>query len=229
MEKLITHTKALSRFMQLLDGSFPSGSFVHSFGLESHVVLQKVTTIDELEVYLKNILIDQYQKFEFGFINRIFKHLETDDLNSLLKEDKSFSAMLNFEYSKASHDIGHNYLKHIGEGNQHPNVVCFYEAIKRNESPGNELAVLAAYAYELGLEKSLFMLFWSKKNFMMLALCTLKISRIKPSEIQQMLFRFDDLLEIYINDSQLKVENFNPLFEEVIYQHLHIEPKLFMT
>ncbi|WP_373032348.1 urease accessory protein UreF [Sulfurovum sp.] len=229
MEKHITPTKALSRFMQLLDGNFPSGIFVHSFGLESHVVLEKVRTMEELEHYLHNIIIDQYQKFEFPFILKVFKHLEKENLKALIKEDKNYSAMLNFEYAKASQTIGHNYLKHINREIQSPPVKEFYAAVSEQKSSGNELAVLSAYAYAEGLDKELLMLLWCKKSLITLSACTLKISRIKPSEIQQMLFRFDDVLEDYINDSFLRVENFNPLFEEVIYQHLHLEPKLFTT
>ncbi|MFT5661309.1 MAG: urease accessory protein [Sulfurimonas sp.] len=222
-------TKALSRFMQLLDGSFPSGIFVHSFGLESHVVLGKVTRIDELEIYLHNIIIDQYQKFEFSFIERIFKHLYENNLNALLREDNNYSAMLNFEYAKASHTIGHNYFKHINKDIEKTIVKEYYSALLKKEGMGNELAVLSAYAYEIGLDKELLMMLWCKKSLITLSACTLKISRIKPSEIQQMLFQFDDKIENIINKSHQHVENFNPLFEEVVYQHLHLEPKLFMT
>ena len=229
MEKPITPTKALSRFMQLLDGGFPSGIFVHSFGLESHVVLGNVRTIEELEIYLHNIIIDQYQKFEFPFIKKIFKHLHDENLKAMIKEDKNYSAMLNFEYAKASQTIGHNYLKHIHKKIRSPLVESFYEAVSKQVSSGNELAVLSAYAYELDLDKELLMLLWCKKSLISLSACTLKISRIKPSEIQQMLFRFDDAIEECINGSHHKVENFNPLFEEVIYQHVHLEPKLFTT
>jgi len=222
-------TKALSRFMQLLDGSFPSGIFVHSFGLESHVVLGRVTTLNELETYLHNIIIDQYQKFEFSFIERIFKHLNENHLKALQREDNNYSAMLNFEYAKASYTIGHNYLKHINKDIKKTIVKEYYEAIKKQNSVGNELAVLGAYAYELGLDKELLMMLWCKKSLITLSACTLKISRIKPSEIQYMLFQFDDKIEKIINKSYSNVENFNPAFEEVIYQHLQLEPKLFMT
>jgi len=223
------HTKALSRFMQLLDGSFPSGIFVHSFGLESHVVLEKVTNIQELENYLHNIITDQYQNFEFAFINKVFTCLQENTLQKLIKEDKNFSAMLNFEHAKAAQTIGHNYLKHIQKDINNIMVKNYFEAISKDKSPGNELAVLAAYAYELGLDKETFTLIWCKKSLITLAACTLKISRIKPSEIQAMLFNFDDVLYTYIEHSKPELENFNPLYEEVIYQHLHLEPKLFMT
>jgi len=215
--------------MQLLDGSFPSGIFVHSFGLESHVVLEKVASIYDLESYLHNIIKDQYQKFEFPFIHKVFTHLESNDIKALIKEDKQYTAMQNYEYAKASKDIGENYLRHIHQDLDKTVVNTFYEGIQQKKSPGNELAVLSAYAYELGLDKNMLTLLWCKKTLITLSACTLKISRIKPSEIQQMLFRFDDSIEVYINELGEGVQNFNPLFEEVIYQHLHLEPKLFMT
>lgn len=215
--------------MQLLDGSFPSGIFVHSFGLESHVVLGKVTTVQELETYLHNIITDQYQKFEFSFIQKVFKHLHENNLKALLKEDNNYAAMLNFEYAKASHTIGHNYLQHINREITKNIVLAYYEALSEHKSAGNELAVLSAYAYELGLDKELLMMLWCKKSLITLSACTLKISRIKPSEIQQMLFHFDDTIEQIITKTQTNVENFNPIFEKVIYQHLQLEPKLFMT
>jgi len=60
-------------------------------------------------------------------------------------------------------------------------------------------------------------------------MASLKISRIKPSDIQQMLFEFDDELENLIQKREKEVNSFNPLFEEVIYQHKNLEPKLFVS
>ena len=59
MVKHTTHTnlKALSRFLQILDGTFPSGIFVHSFGLEPHIIKQSVKDITTLKTYLKNVIL----------------------------------------------------------------------------------------------------------------------------------------------------------------------------
>jgi urease accessory protein len=85
-------------------------------------------------------------------------------------------------------------------------------------------------AYDLDISLEDFTVMWTKKNLINIAVTTLKISRIKPSEIQQMLFEFDENLENYgyenISD---KVTNFNPLFEEVIFSHRNLEPKMFTT
>ena len=67
-----TNLKSLSRFMQILDGSFPSGVFVHSFGLEPHVLKEKVKDINSLEIYLENLIIDQYSKIEFVYVKKVY-------------------------------------------------------------------------------------------------------------------------------------------------------------
>lgn len=70
------NTKALSRFIQLLDGIFPSGSFVHSFGLEPHVVLGFIDDKESLTNFLNNIVKDQYQKMEFSIVKKVFNLLK---------------------------------------------------------------------------------------------------------------------------------------------------------
>lgn len=87
--------------MQILDGSFPSGAFVHSFGLEPHIVLEKVNDIDELKSFLKNLIVYQYQGLDFVLVKKVYSYLEQNRLNLVLKEDNTFSAMSSYEYAKA--------------------------------------------------------------------------------------------------------------------------------
>ena len=59
--------------MQILDGNFPSGVFVHSFGLEPHVLKEKIKKINSLKLYLENLIIDQYSKIEFVYVKKFYK------------------------------------------------------------------------------------------------------------------------------------------------------------
>jgi len=229
MVKHTIHTKALSRFLQILDGSFPSGAFVHSFGLEPHIVLEHVTNADELKIFLENLIIDQYQGLDFVFVKKIYAYFEQEELNLIVREDNNYFAMLPYAYAKASKGMGQNYLKQISFDIQKKNVKEYFNAIKNGDTIGNELAILTAYAYELELDTDAFLLLWCKKNIINIAMSSLKISRIKPSDIQKILFEFDDTLDKYIHASSKSISSFNPLFEEVIYQHKRLEPKLFVT
>ena len=176
-----------------------------------------------------NLLTDQYSTLEFNFVKKFFRLLAQGQLNSLLKADEKFASMLHYEFAQASENIGHNYLKHINFAIKNSLVKGYFSAVNEHQSVGNELAILSAYAFELGLDCQTFLLLWAKKSLVSIASTALKISRIKPSEIQQLLFSYDDKLPQYINSNEAEITNFNPLFEQVIYQHLHLEPKLFMT
>lgn len=225
----INQAKALSRFLQLLDGVFPSGAFVHSFGLEPHIVLGFVDDKDSLKQYLENIVIDQYQNLEFVAVKKVYTLLEEGNLKKLIKEDEKFSSMLSFEYAKASKDLGENYLKHINFEIKNKIVKNYFQSVIDKKSFGNELFILSSYAYDLGLDVDTFLLFWTKKSLINIASASLKISRIKPSQIQKILFSFDEILENKIKNSSKNISNFNPLFEEVIFSHLNLEPKMFTT
>jgi len=229
MENYIIHTKALSRLIQVFDSSFPSGGFVHSLGLEPHIVLEVVQDDKDLKIYLENLIIDQYQKFEFVYAKRVFKLLKKKRLNLIIKEDEKYSAMLNYEFSKASCDMGENYLKHINFDIKNKIVKNYFKAVEMDKTVGNELIVLSVYAYELGVDCDIFLLLWCKKNIVNIAYASLKVSRIKPSQIQKLLFEFDTVLEEYIKNSSENISNFNPLFEEVIFAHKSLEPKMFVT
>ncbi|APW66667.1 urease [Poseidonibacter parvus] len=231
MEKHIIHTnlKSLSRFMQILDGTFPSGVFVHSFGLEPHIVKEHVKDIDTLKIYLENLIIDQYSKMEFVYVKKTYELLEKKKVNLLKKLDNEISSYLTFDYAKASKDIGHNYYVQIKDTVLKDEVKKYYSLIEEKKSDANELIVLASYAYDLDINIKDFIVMWTKKNLINIAATTLKISRIKPSQIQKMLFEFDEILENMDFNFDEKITNFNPLFEEVIFEHKTLEPKMFVT
>lgn len=225
-----TNLKSLSRFLQILDGSFPSGVFVHSFGLEPHVLTEEVKDIKSLKIYLENLIIDQYSKMEFVYVKKVFEALENDKLSIVKRLDKNYGAYLTYEYAKASRDIGQNYFAQIKNLPTKQIVKEYFGLIEDKKCVANEIIVLACFAFDMNISMEDFIVMWTKKNLINIAVTTLKISRIKPSEIQQMLFGFDEILEgVVFEDISEKITNFNPLFEEVIFEHLNLEPKMFAT
>ncbi|MCT7650336.1 urease [Aliarcobacter butzleri] len=225
-----TNLKSLSRFLQILDGSFPSGVFVHSFGLEPHVLKEKVKDINSLKIYLENLIIDQYSKIEFVYVKKIYEALEKEKLGILKKLDNELGAYLTFEFAKASRDIGQNYFVQIKNLASKDIVKEYFSLIENKFCIGNEIIVLSAMAFDMDICLEDFIVMWTKKNLINIAVTTLKISRIKPSEIQKMLFEIDEILEKFdYKNIKNKITNFNPLFEEIIFAHKNLEPKLFVT
>ncbi len=225
-----TNLKSLSRFMQILDGSFPSGVFVHSFGLEPHVLKEKIKDINSLKIYLENLIIDQYSKIEFVYVKKVYEALEKENLGILKKLDNELGAYLTFEFAKASRDIGQNYFVQIKNLTTKNIVKEYFSLIENKSCVGNEIIVLSAMAFDMDICLEDFIVMWTKTNLINIAVTTLKISRIKPSEIQKMLFEIDEILEKFdYKNIENKITNFNPLFEEIIFAHKNLEPKMFVT
>lgn len=225
-----TNLKSLSRFLQILDGSFPSGVFVHSFGLEPHVLKEKVKDINSLKIYLENLILDQYSKIEFVYVKKVYEALEKEKLGILKKLDNELGAYLTFEFAKASRDIGQNYFVQIKNLVTKDIVKEYFSLIENKSCLGNEIIVLSAMAFDMDISIEDFIVMWTKKNLINIAVTTLKISRIKPSEIQKILFEIDEILEKFdYKNIKNKITNFNPLFEEIIFAHKNLEPKMFTT
>lgn len=225
-----TSLKSLSRFLQILDGTFPSGVFVHSFGLEPHIIKQNVIDINTLNIYLRNLIIDQYSRIEFVCIKKVYEALRNNKLHLINKMDKEYNSYLTYEYTKLSINIGNNYYTHIKNQTTKDIVKEYFSLIENKKTSANEIIVLSVYAYDLDICMEDFIVMWCKKNLINIAATSLKISRIKPSEIQQMLFEFDEILEnLDFENIGNKITNFNPLFEEIIFSHKNLEPKMSTT
>ncbi|MDR2342330.1 MAG: urease [Campylobacteraceae bacterium] len=224
------HTEALLKFIQIFDSSFPSGTFAHSFGLEPHVGLNLIKKSKDLKRFLENIIKYQHSKMEFPTVLKAYKYAKSGSLNLLLKLDAQFSSMCCYPFAKTYKTIGKNYFSHLKDLKPNKNITkLYFKSVEAQKTPCNEIVLLSILAYDLGMDKEEFMLFWSKKNLINIAAASLKISKIKPSEVQQILFLIDNFLREHIKNIDINPSNFNPLFDFAVYQHKTIEPKLFIT
>ena len=143
---------SLSRFMQILDGTFPSGIFVHSFGLEPHIIKWIVKDITTLRVYLNNLILDQYMRLEFVIVKKIYEDLKNEKMNKIYSLDNSYSSFLSYEYTKASTNIGFNYYTQLKSQVSKTVVKKYFDALETKKCDGNEIIVLATYAFDLDID-----------------------------------------------------------------------------
>lgn len=224
MQKPTTPIKTLLLFAQLFDSSFPSGSFVHSFGLEAHVLSGKINNAQELKDFLLNLIFNQYISFEFVHVKKVYHALCRDNFLKLTKLDTDFTSYLTYAYAKALQDAGANYLAHV----QDMLSLQEYNVFKVNNI--SDISLLSFLAFRHKFVYRDFCLLWAKKNLLGIANCVPKIARIKPSCVQKVLLTIDETLEnIDFCDIAKEISNFNPLFEEVIFSHKSLQPKMFVT
>ena len=147
---MVKHTTAinqrlasLSRFIQILDGTFPSGIFVHSFGLEPHIIKWIVKDITTLKLYLNNLILDQYMRLEFVIVKKVYEDLKNEKMNKIYALDNSYSSFMSYEYTKSSTNIGFNYYTQLKSQVSKVVVKKYFDALESKKSDGNELIVLS--------------------------------------------------------------------------------------
>lgn len=196
---------------------------MHSFGLEPHVLSAMVKDESELKRFLLNVVLNQYISYEFVHIKNIYRASIKHDTKELKMLDDEFVAYLTYEYAKASKDMGKNIYTHIK--GMIDDRELFFE-----KNSLCELSILSYFSFLGGFRYDEFCILWAKKNLTNMANCIPKISRIKPSFVQKVLFEMDDeLLKVDFKRIKDKISLFNPLFEEVVFSHKNLEPKMFAT
>ena len=224
--KLLT---GLSLFSQILDSSFPSGSFVYSYGLEPTVLANEEFGANELEAFLRNMLTHQFAKNEFYLARKAHQAFCENKLQAVLKWEEEYVCAQSYEYAKSALRIGKIYAKHAQPYLLSGTAKIYGEYCEQNDGFGSELFVLLCLATQLELPSALFLTLWGKKVLVAIAMCATKITTIKPTQIQQILFALDKELQITLATEVHSMSYFNPHYEHIIAQHPTLSPKLFIT
>ena len=219
----------LSLFSQILDSSFPSGSFVYSYGLEPAVLISKKFGASDLEAFLRNMLFHQFTKNEFYLAHKAHEAFHESKLQAILKWEEEYVCAQSYEYAKSALRIGKIYAKHTQPYLRSRTAQVYLEYCEQNDGFGSELFVLLCLASELQLPSSLFLTLWGKKVLVAIAMCATKITTIKPTQIQQILFALDKELQVALEAKANSMSYFNPHYEHTIAQHHTLSPKLFIT
>ncbi|MDR6554072.1 urease accessory protein UreF [Paenibacillus qinlingensis] len=70
-------------YQQLLDSALPIGGFSHSFGLETLVQQGRMTTISELEAYIRSMLANSWVSSDSMVIKAAYMHIPNGELSDL--------------------------------------------------------------------------------------------------------------------------------------------------
>ena len=95
MLNLHTHTKSnenniinVLRIMQICDSNFPIGSFNHSYGMESYLRNNKITSRDSLKEYLDVFLNNVFIYNDGLAIKMLYEYLNKNELEKILELDR---------------------------------------------------------------------------------------------------------------------------------------------
>ncbi|MDA1192759.1 MAG: urease accessory protein UreF, partial [Candidatus Poribacteria bacterium] len=106
---------SLLHLLQMTDSAFPTGSFAHSFGLETYVQRGIVHDRASFEAFLRSSLANGLMRSDATAVSISHRATVRDDFMSLRQVDSTLSAMKVAEESRvASAQIGKQFLRNVG-------------------------------------------------------------------------------------------------------------------
>lgn len=100
--------------LQVNDPTFPIGAYSHSFGLETYIVKELITSPEETLEYLKNYLTTTFLYTDFLSVHLAYKFIKSNQLDLVTRLDETLSALKNpQELRQASHTLGNRYRKTV--------------------------------------------------------------------------------------------------------------------
>jgi urease accessory protein len=138
-------TEELLAVLQLADGLFPAGGFVHSFGLETYAQDERVHDRDTLEAFVRAHLEGAAGPADAVAVAVGLRAAVDDDLAAWLEVDGRLEAMKTVpEFRAGSRQMGRQTARVAAAVAEDPFVAALARAIEDGLTPGHHAPVVGA-------------------------------------------------------------------------------------
>lgn len=222
----------LFSFLQFAGGTFPTGAFSQSWGLETYVESEQVNDEEAFKKFLKMYIDNTLEKFEGPIFAEAYELAQEGKVQELEVLDREFTAMrLTKETREIALKIGRAFLRIGSEMFENDKVRDFYST---NKDRGVSFPIAFAFIFaSLGLDKA-----ESLKAFMFstvsgLIQSGLKLIPLGNLESQKILFSFYEDISLAA-DRALKISSkdafvFCPGLDIASMNHEVLPTRLYMT
>lgn len=138
--------------VQIVDSTFPIGSFNHSFGMENYLREDTVTDDKGYEEWQEAYLDSQFKYGEGLVIKLVYDALASDDLNQVWQYDKTLTVSTQArETRQGTKMIAKQMLRLIQRLHAIPVLDDYQSKIRKGEVYGNPAIVFAFYVFNKGI------------------------------------------------------------------------------
>lgn len=220
--------------LQINDASFPIGSYTQSYGLETYVQRGLLKTEDDVCLYVKNYLLNNFFYTELLSAKLAYEYGQNYDVDSLKNLDEILSAVkMPMEIRSASEKLGRRFIKTIisMEVNFSKEHIEFLEQYQKEEV--NHCSMYGFVCGVLGLDKNQALnlyLYQSASSMITNAVKTVPLSQLVG---QKILFNcsevFSECIEKLNVKTILDVGISSPGFDIRCMQHEVLYSRLYMS
>ncbi|MBA9025569.1 urease accessory protein UreF [Peribacillus huizhouensis] len=198
--------------MQLSGGTFPTGSFNHSYGLETYIQNYRINTATEVESILQTIL-EANIRLDAVFVKEAYEATLQDDSARLAELQQLYTAAKPAkELFEASMKTGRSLLlgvKNLQAGNE----TSFYENLLNNSLQYHYAIGYGVVAAKLSLPLRETVQTYLFSGMVSLVSVATRIMPLGQNESQLVLYRLGKQLENYpIIEEEFTIENVNSFF-----------------
>lgn len=143
----------LLHLIQIHDTAFPTGSFAHSFGMETYIQDRDITTAEELRNFCDMYLRHNLASTDAIIVQEAYRLAKENDTQGLIRlENICHAIKLSPETRKGSMMMGRQFLQTVRPLNDGELLTMWYEKFKSKEIKGHYPVVYGIYTAMLGVD-----------------------------------------------------------------------------
>ncbi|WP_017549531.1 urease accessory protein UreF [Salinicoccus carnicancri] len=224
---------ALTLF-QLCDSQFPTGSFSHSFGMETYIqndiVVDPETFSDWLKVYLHEQLV-----YADGLAAKIvYAALDEEDFDRVWEMDRLLTVQnLARESRDGTQRMGKRMLDAVDSIYDIPIISLYMERLRNKESFGHPAIVFTMLGHHLGVDRKTTVVYYLYSTIVALVQNAVRAIPIGQTAGQKVIHQFQGELK-EAGDEIMKLDDYefgvvSPGLEVSQMQHEHVGIRIFSS
>jgi len=221
------------KVLQLSGNSFPIGGFSHSYGLETYVTEEAITSVTELFVFIKSMLFSVISDCDGPAVCLAHNLASSNDLDGLLELDEFFTALkLSRENREAQSKMGRAFLRMALKMYPDNDFLFDYHEHSRKENENYPVA-FGAVSAQVGIEKELATTAYIFSAVNSIVQAGIKLIPLGPSESQRLIVELYQHIIVAVKASCGKtfdeIGSFSPGLDLASMRHEKLYTRLYMS
>lgn len=140
--------------LQIHDSGFPTGAFAHSFGMETYIQNNIISTVDDLKLFCESYIKNNLASTDALIVKKAYELSLTNDLAGLIELERICNGVkLSSESRKSSSMLGRQFMNMISQLHDFELLKQWNDKLDNNEIQGHYAVIYGLYTALLGIKK----------------------------------------------------------------------------